>query len=175
MDRIHLFVSLLSDSGPSIWMCASRNDNAPFQFACYLQMLALPISDRRVLSSIPSSDVQILLGRPLIAVPSYPLNGKMPRTSSLKSKWRDFFLQTTQDFCILRSKVEFKEKIQLQMLRIWRRDETNSGLIDFGSVTRRSFILSNLRSVQRRFLISDDFVFVRRLSIILTILGRWRG
>ena len=60
------------------------------------------------------------------------------------------------------------------MLRIWRRDETNSGLIDFGSVTRRSFILSNLRSVQRRFFIFDDFVSVRRLSTILTILGRWR-
>jgi len=46
------------------------------------------------------------------------------------------------------------------MLRIWRRDDTNSGLIDFGSVTRRSFTLSNLRSVQRRF-------------FILTILGPW--
>ena len=53
-----------------------------------------------------------------------------------------------------------KIKIQLQMLRIWRRDETNSGLIDFGSVTRRSFTFSNLRSVQRRF-------------FILTILGPW--
>ena len=46
------------------------------------------------------------------------------------------------------------------MLRIWRHDETNSGLIDYGSVARRSFILSNLRSVQRRF-------------FILTILGPW--